>query len=81
MRHTPIHVWGTTLWSFIHTITILDFDDPDTQQRMTEPIIENLRGISAIIPCKKCAAHYDTFSKPRLINEIDLEEWNYFIYL
>jgi len=28
---------------------------------MTEPIIENLRGISAIIPCHKCAAHYDTF--------------------
>ena len=28
---------------------------------MTEPIIENLRRISAIIPCKSCAAHYDAF--------------------
>jgi len=61
MRHNPIHLWGTTLWLFLHTITILDFDDPDTQQRMTAPIIENLRKISAIIPCKRCAAHYDAF--------------------
>lgn len=53
--------WGSTLWPFIHTITIIDFDDPVSQQRMTEPIIENLRGISAIIPCKSCAAEYDAF--------------------
>ena len=53
--------WGSTLWPFIHTITIIDFDDPVSQQRMTEPIIENLRGISAIIPCKNCAAEYDAF--------------------
>ena len=61
MNHISNKQWGATLWPFIHTITILDFDDPDTQRRITEKIIENLRGISAIIPCKKCAAHYDVF--------------------
>ena len=37
---------------------------------MTNPIIENLRGISAIIPCKSCAAHYDAFFQ----TEIDKRE-------
>ena len=61
MHHQPNKQWGATLWPFIHTITIIDFVDPDTQRRMTEPIIENLRGISAVIPCKSCAAHYNAF--------------------
>ena len=69
MRHLSLHHWGTTLWTFIHTITVIDFDD-SVQKRMTEPIIEQLRGLSAIIPCHKCAVHYNLFFQ----TEIDKQD-------
>ena len=66
MNHIANKQWGTTLWPFIHTITVIDYDTPSFQQRMTESVIESLRGISAIIPCKSCAADYDAFFKTRV---------------
>jgi hypothetical protein len=63
MQHRPLHHWGTTLWAFLHTITVIDFDE---QKRMTDPIIECLRGIDKIIPCHKCAAHYREFFQTKI---------------
>jgi len=54
-------MWGQHLWGFIHTITIIDFEDDDAQVRFSKEAMENLRGISACIPCHRCRAHYDFF--------------------
>jgi len=53
--------WGPSLWQFIHTVTILDFDDPDVQQRAVTVAIQLLHGIVSIIPCKKCIVSYNEF--------------------
>jgi hypothetical protein len=69
--------WGQHLWAFIHTITIIDFED---NQRFTTEIIENLKGISKVIPCKHCVELYETHLK--LLDNIDttqsmiLFEWS-----
>ena len=45
--------WGTFLWGYIHTITIIDFDD---SIEMSNQCIHILKQI--IFPCKKCHAFY-----------------------
>jgi enoyl reductase-like protein len=57
----PRYHWGTSLWKFIHTITLIDFDDPDVQQRQVTEVISILHGILAIMPCKKCIESYQEF--------------------
>ena len=61
MPDRPKHAWGSHLWGFIHTISIIDFEDEDVQVRFAKEAIENLRGIGACIPCKKCRTHYDLY--------------------
>lgn len=53
--------WGAHLWGFIHTITIIDFDEPAIQQNVVKQTMEHLRAIAAMIPCKYCAQHYRDF--------------------
>lgn len=31
--------WGSHLWAYLHTITLIDYDDSETNQRMSEPIL------------------------------------------
>jgi hypothetical protein len=57
----PLYHWGTKLWAYLHTITIIDSDEPAVQALESTRIIEILRNIPAIIPCHKCAAHYREF--------------------
>ena len=60
MPDRPKHTWGPLLWGFIHTISIVDFEE-EAQVRFTKEAVESLRGVGACIPCKKCRVHYDTF--------------------
>jgi hypothetical protein len=61
MNARPIHHWGNQLWAYLHTITIVDSDEPSVQIRDSARVIEILRGIPSIIPCHRCADHYRMF--------------------
>ena len=68
MAIRPNHHWGTALWTFIHTVTIVDSDEPAIQMRDSMKVIEILKHIPDIIPCHKCADHY------RLFFQAEIEE-------
>ena len=57
----PFHHWGNQLWAYLHTITVIDSDEPSVQIRESVRAIEILRGIPAIIPCHRCATHFQEF--------------------
>ena len=61
MPNRPIHHWGSQLWAFLHTLTIIDSDEPTIQIRDSERVIEILREFHCMIPCSKCATHFHTF--------------------
>lgn len=61
MPHRPSHSWGSALWTFIHTITIIDNDEFNIQLSDSEHVIAILKHIPAIIPCHKCAQYYQEF--------------------
>ena len=61
MTNRPLNHWGASLWNFIHTISIIDIDEPILQIQQSKNVIHILRGIADIIPCHKCATHYQTF--------------------
>jgi hypothetical protein len=61
MTYRATHHWGTPLWTFIHTLTVIDSDEPNIQIRDSIKAIEILKSIPAIIPCHRCAQHYQEF--------------------
>jgi hypothetical protein len=61
MTARPIHHWGTALWTFIHTFTVIDSDEPAVQIRDSIKAIDILKSLSEIIPCHRCAQHYREF--------------------
>ncbi len=52
------HHWGTFLWGLIHTTSIVDFEMPEVQERVTLQALETLRSVASCIPCKACSNHY-----------------------
>jgi hypothetical protein len=54
----PKEEWGKHLWGYIHTICIIDNDDPNTTRQQTDHVIKCLRGLSDSIICSKCAEHF-----------------------
>jgi len=52
------HQWGPFLWGLIHTITVIDFDEPQVQEHFVKQAMEKLKSIVSFIPCSKCATHY-----------------------
>lgn len=71
--------WGSHMWAFIHTITIIDFDDSETNQRMAEPVLHALKGIT--MPCHHCQKHYDdhleTLDKVNMGTSMALFKWGW----
>jgi hypothetical protein len=61
MVYRPQQHWGAHFWAYLHTLTIVDTDEPAIQIRDSEHVIEILREIHRVIPCHKCAAHFQTF--------------------
>lgn len=70
MTFRPSHEWGPFLWGLIHTITVIDFDEPTAQRRAVEQAIHTLKGLPGAIPCHRCAEH---FSKQ--VQTIDATDW------
>ena len=69
MRYREKENWGRALWAFIHTITIIDFED---NERFVEPCIDNLKALSGAIPCSKCVEHY--IEQTKLLDAIDVNK-------
>lgn len=53
----PKEEWGTHMWAFIHTITIVDSDQEDVLRKQVDSAVACLRGLVGVVPCHKCAEH------------------------
>ena len=56
--HRPNTHWGTHLWGYIHTICIIDSDEPIIIQKQTDKVIHCLKELPNSIICSKCAEHF-----------------------
>jgi hypothetical protein len=54
------HHWGSHLWGFIHTITIVDYNNKDNK-KTNEHILNILYSLTNILPCPTCANGYKNF--------------------
>jgi len=52
----PKSQWGTHLWAYIHTITVIDYANCEYT---TNKAIEILKNIKNIIQCPKCVILYE----------------------
>ena len=59
--YRPLHNWGSYLWGFIHTISILDFEENEENKKHAERCVKQLKALEYYIPCNKCALHYRTW--------------------
>lgn len=71
MSYRAANEWGPYVWGLIHTISLIDFEDRDAQRRALEYAIQALKGIPSVIPCHRCAAHYQIHVTP----ELDVDKW------
>jgi hypothetical protein len=63
------HHWGTKLWGYIHTITIVNYDQK--QNKITNQHVLNiLYSIKNIIPCSKCINDYNLFLERLLYTDL-----------
>lgn len=67
MSLRPIYHWGPGLWNFLHTITIVDYQN---NEMFNKNVLKNLMVVADIIPCKHCAAHYNKFLEQ--LDSVDL---------
>lgn len=56
MYFRPKSEWGSYLWGFIHTVTIID---SEWNEKYVKETVEILKGIEHIIPCQKCKMEYN----------------------
>lgn len=64
--------WGPTLWAYLHTISVVDFEG-FAQERMAENAMKAVKGALKTIPCSHCAEHFATHVVAVL--EADREKW------
>lgn len=80
----PLLSWGKPLWDFIHTICVIDFENPEDNKRNGELAVKCLKNIVEIIPCKTCKDEWDKTLQE--INNIDLSksmvlfEWSWRVH-
>lgn len=53
--------WGSGLWRFIHTITIVDSDNSDFVLTNNKHVMNILYNITNIFPCSMCMTLYGEF--------------------
>lgn len=66
--------WGNQLWNYIHSITIIDFDDCNVNKKFGLEIYECLKTLK--LPCKHCQKELD-----EEINNIDIDKLTESMYL
>ena len=73
MKHiNPSKTWGKALWTFIHSICVIDKETPEENIKESKETIRILKNIKNIIPCIRCKREW----KKSLItlNELNLNE-------
>ena len=58
MQYRQKYPWGPPLWEFIHTISIIDFENSKPYNNSVHDYLMNLENS---IPCYKCKALYQEF--------------------
>ena len=75
--YRPKFEWGPSIWSFLHTITIIDYEDKPFgpgNMMYNKNIIEIIKSIGNIIPCKSCLNILN--DELKLLDNLDLNESN-----
>ena len=70
MKFIPKDHWGNYLWGFIHTITIIDYNDEDNEKE-NRNAIGILKELKDCIPCPKCRDTYKVMLEK--LDDIDLQ--------
>ena len=66
--------WGTHIWNYIHTISIIDFVDSQDNLYHSKLVYEILKILK--FPCKTCQNEYDNE-----FNNIDINQLSSSMYL
>jgi hypothetical protein len=69
MRYRANQNWGNTLWAFIHTITIIDYE---VNEMYNNTIKKTLFSLQETFPCQACRLHY--IERLKLIDNMDLSK-------
>lgn len=67
--YRPKHHWGRFLWGFIHTITVIDYED---NVEATHNAIYSLKMLHEHIPCPKCRQTY--MQHVNYLSHVDVRE-------
>jgi hypothetical protein len=78
MPYREKYEWGPFVWGLIHTVTIIDFENG---RHALENAINILKRIPSVIPCYKCATHYQLYVIPELIIDKWLEPMSLFRFM
>jgi hypothetical protein len=68
--HRPKYNWGPSLWQFIHTITIIDFEG--NNENNNQNALLRLINVQHVIPCGSCRSHYIENLKD--VKQLDLKK-------
>ncbi|MEY3422321.1 MAG: Yellowstone lake phycodnavirus 1 [Bacteroidota bacterium] len=69
MKIRPKGHWGPYLWGFIHTITMIDYDNNETYNTN---IREVLRELKDCFPCPSCKDKYINYLEK--LNNLNMQE-------
>jgi hypothetical protein len=61
--------WGEYLWGYIHTISIIDFEN---NYEYNKNAIKYLKNVEELIPCESCKKFYIEYIKK--LEELDLNK-------
>lgn len=64
--------WGTFIWNFIHTITVIDGVNVEGLKATGRHVISKLKALEHVIPCDKCIPTYR--SHLLLLDYLDLSK-------
>lgn len=69
MRFKSINHWGSYLWGFIHSITIIDYDDSEKNEIYNKKVRDILINLNDVFPCPTCKITYNVYlDKLRLLD-------------
>lgn len=51
--------WGPALWSFLHTITVIDHEESSVRHTQVDSVLMILQTL--VTPCYKCTKHWKEF--------------------
>jgi hypothetical protein len=58
MRFRPKDHWGPYLWGFIHTISIIDYENSETYNKNIKDVLKELKDC---FPCPTCKDTYKNY--------------------